>query len=160
MIIPHLSYQILSHGQYLGYSKITSNYGPRKAPAIGSSSFHYGIDIAAPTGTNLVSAINGYVIYADFNGANGYTIKIENNDYIISYSHVSPNFIVNIGDFVKAGEIIGNVGPKYLENNLVSKYTDSSGKPTNGATTGAHLHFCIKKEGKYVNPLDYLVMEL
>lgn len=92
-------------------------------------------------------------------GANGYSIKIENNDFLIMYSHVSPNFLVKVGDFVRQGQIIGNVGPKYIDNVFNNPYKDSSGKSTNGATTGPHLHFCIKKEGKYVNPLDYLVLE-
>lgn len=92
-------------------------------------------------------------------GANGFTIKIENSDFLIMYSHVSPHFVVNVGDFVHQGQIIGNVGPKYVNNILNNPYKDSSGNSTNGATTGPHLHFCIKKEGKYVNPLDYLIIE-
>ena len=91
-------------------------------------------------------------------GANGFTIKIENNDFLISYSHVSPNFIVDVGDYVIKGQIIGNVGPKYVSNVPNNPYKDSTGKSTNGATTGSHLHFCIKKNNKYVNPLDYLVI--
>lgn len=89
-------------------------------------------------------------------GANGFTIKIECNDFVISYSHVSPHFLINVGDFVTQGQIIGNVGPKYVSNVPNNPYKDSTGKSTNGATTGAHLHFCIKKNGEYVNPLDYL----
>lgn len=75
---------------------------------------------------------------------------------MIMYSHVSPDFIVNVGDFVTRGQIIGNVGPKYVYNVPNNPYKASTGKPTNGATTGAHLHFCIKKNGEYVDPLDYL----
>ena len=89
-------------------------------------------------------------------GANGFTLKVENKDFIISYSHVSPNFIVNIGDYVQKGQIIGNIGPKYVSDVANNPYKDSSGKFTNGATTGAHLHFAIKKDGQYVNPLNYL----
>ena len=48
-------------------------------------------------------------------GANGFTIKIENNNFLISYSHVSPFFIVNVGDIVTKGQVIGNVGPKYVD---------------------------------------------
>ena len=89
-------------------------------------------------------------------GANGFTIKLQNGDYIVTYSHVSPTFLVSIGDFVTKGEIIAQVGPKYVDNVPNNPYKDSTGKSTNGATTGPHLHFSIKKAGEYVNPLDYL----
>ncbi len=47
-------------------------------------------------------------------GANGFTIKIENDNFIIGYSHMSPNFIVNVGDYIRKGQKIGEVGPKYV----------------------------------------------
>ena len=50
-----------------GFTRITSQYGNRNKPTAGASSFHYGIDIAATTGSNLVSAISGRVTYTDFN---------------------------------------------------------------------------------------------
>lgn len=50
-----------------GFTRITSTFGPRNKPTTGASSFHYGIDIGAPAGSNLVSSIDGKVIYADFN---------------------------------------------------------------------------------------------
>ena len=73
----------------------------------------------------------------------------------ISYCHVNPNYIVSVGDTVKQGQIIGKVGPKYVYGVLGNKYKDSTGKPTNGATTGPHLHFGIRVNNEYQNPLDY-----
>lgn len=90
-------------------------------------------------------------------GANGFTLRVQNEDFIISYSHVSPNFIVSVGDYVCKEQIIGYVGPKYIEKIKNNPYTDLNGKYTNGATTGSHLHFAIKKSGKYVNPMEYLL---
>lgn len=97
----------------------------------------------------------GKVIYTGFNGANGYTIQIQNNNIITSYSHVSPDFILSVGDLVNSGDIISSVGPKFVYNVPNNPYHDSSGNPTNGATTGAHLHLTIKKDGIAVNPLNF-----
>lgn len=91
-----------------------------------------------------------------FNGANGYSIHIENDNFTFIYGHVSPNFKVSVGDTISIGEIIGNIGPKYVEKTAENSYTDSTGKSTNGSTTGPHLHLTIKKDGIAVNPLDYL----
>lgn len=85
----------------------------------------------------------------------GYTITIKSNNFLISYCHVSPNFTVSVNDIVKKNELIGQVGPKYVYGVPNNPYKDSSGKPTNGATTGCHLHLTIKKDGKAVNPFDY-----
>ena len=57
------------------------------------------------------------------------------------------------GDIVQMGSIIGNVGPKYVNKTQDNPYKDSSGRSTNGATTGCHLHLTIKKDGIAVNPL-------
>lgn len=87
----------------------------------------------------------------------GYTITLTNYDGIkISYCHVSPNYIVSKGDIIKQGQIIGHVGPKYVYGVPGNIYSDSSGKPTNGATTGCHLHIGFRINNSYVNPLDYL----
>ena len=97
----------------------------------------------------------GKVIFTGFKGANGYTVIIENNDFNYWYSHVSPNFLVYTGEYISKGQIIANVGPKNVYNVNNNPYKDSNGNPTNGATTGPHLHFSIKKDGKAVNPLDF-----
>ncbi len=96
------------------------------------------------------------VIYTGFNGSGGYTIICENDSYKISYCHVSPNFIVSIGDSIIAGQVIGQVGPKYVDNVIGNPYHDNNGRSTNGATTGCHLHITLKINNIAVNPLDYI----
>ena len=138
-----------------GYTKISSYFGKRSSPTAGASSFHQGIDIPAPCGTSLVATFSGIVSYIGFNGSGGYAIHIESNNVEFIYHHVSPNYIIKIGDYVYSGQIIGQVGPKNVYGVKNNPYKDSFGKPTNGATTGPHLHFTIKKDGKAVNPLNY-----
>ena len=141
-----------------GYTRLSSPFGKRKAPTTGASTFHKGIDIPAPEGTKLIATCDGNITFTGFLGGGGYTITLTSLDGVkISYCHVSPNYIVNVGDTITQGQVIGHVGPKYVYNVSGNIYSDpSNGKPTNGATTGCHLHLGFRINGNYVNPLDYL----
>lgn len=138
-----------------GFSRISSYFGKRSSPANGASKFHSGIDVPAPEGTGLYSLLNGTVSYIGFKGANGHTIIITSGNYTIIYGHVSPNYIISQNQNISKGDLIGFVGPKYIYDVINNPYSDSKGNPTNGATTGPHLHLSIKKDGKAVNPLNY-----
>ena len=140
-----------------GYTSISSPFGKRTAPTSGASTFHKGTDIPAPEGTTLIATCDGEITFIGFLGGGGYTITITNVDGLkISYCHVSPNYIVSVGQLVEQGEIIGNVGPKYVYGVVGNNYKDASGNPTNGATTGCHLHIGFREDGEYVNPMNYL----
>jgi len=156
ILLFHLLLMDSFHGLHLGYNQITSKFGNRVAPTGGASSYHSGIDIAAPTGSNIIATIPGKVTYTGFYGAGGFTVMIEYQNFVIQYCHVSPQFLVHVGQTVTQNQIIAKVGPKNVYSVPNNKYKDSNGNPTNGATTGPHLHFTIKKDGKAVNPLDYL----
>ncbi len=95
------------------------------------SSFHYGLDIGAPMGTNIIAVFSGEVTFIGFNGANGYTVTITNGNISSSYSHVSPNFIVHVGQYINQGEIVANVGPKNVYGVPNNPYRDANGNPTN-----------------------------
>ncbi len=138
-----------------GIYTITSYFGPRHSPTTGASSYHSGIDIAASENTNIYSVLSGIVTFIGFQGAGGYTITITSDNFSISYCHISPNFIVSKNDYVEKNTLIGYVGPKNIYTEPNNPYKDSFGKPTNGATTGCHLHLTIKKDGKAVNPLNF-----
>lgn len=138
-----------------GYNNISSYFGKRKAPTSGASSFHYGIDIPAPQGTNLIAINDGEITFCSFLGAGGYTITLSFDNFKVSYCHVDPNFLVSVGDFVKKGQIIAHVGPKYVYGVSGNQYFDSSGQPTNGASTGCHLHLGFRVNGEYNNPINY-----
>ena len=139
-----------------GYTKISSPFGKRISPTSGASSSHSGIDIPAPQGSKFIAVHDGEITFRQFLGAGGYTITLQNDIYTISYCHVSPLFTVSVGDFVSQGEHIGSVGPKNVYGVINNPYRDSNGNPTNGATTGPHLHFTLKINNQAVNPLDYL----
>ena len=138
-----------------GYTRITSPYGKRVSPTAGASNFHKGIDIGAPEGTILIAAMDGKITYLGFLGGGGYTITLSNDDMKITYCHVSPNYLVEVGQEIKRGQIIGQVGPKNVYGVPGNTYKDENGNPTNGATTGCHLHFGVRINEEYTNPLNF-----
>ena len=136
-----------------GYNYITSDFGTRISPTTGASTTHGGIDIGAAQGSNILSIASGVVTHASWNGANGYTVIIDHGDgYKSTYGHVNPNFVVKVGDEVSQGQVIAQVGPKYVDAKSYTTYKDKNGKTTNGATTGPHLHFAVSKNGKKIDP--------
>ena len=87
----------------------------------------------------------GKVIFVGFNGAGGYTVTIENGNFAFSYCHVSPNFLVYVGEYVYKGQVIANVGPKNVYNVPNNTYKDSDGNPTNRSYYWSSSSFCNKK---------------
>ena len=141
-----------------GYTYISSYFGKRTSPTAGASSYHSGIDIPASNNTNIYAIEDGIISFASWGAGGGYTIVLQLTNYpdiSASYCHLSPLFIVKRNQEVKKGELIGYVGPKNVYGINNNPYKDSNGNPTNGATTGCHLHFTIKEKGVAVNPLDY-----
>ena len=141
--------------------RINSYYGKRIAPTSGASTNHKGIDIGAPQNSELVAVTNGTITFVGFLGGGGYTITLtdentDNGEIRYSYCHCDPNYIVSEGDYIYKGQVIGYVGPKYVYGVKGNQYADENGIPTNGATTGPHLHFGMRINGNYVNPLSYL----
>ena len=141
-----------------GYENISSHFGKRTSPTSRASTYHSGIDIPAPEGTNLYAIEDSVIIFASWGAGGGYTITYQlthHSDIKVSYCHVSPIMYVSKGDHVVKGQLIGTVGPKNIYGIVNNPYRDSSGNPTNGASTGCHLHFTIKLNNQAVNPLNY-----
>ena len=141
-------------GHLLGYTTINSYFGYRTSPTAGASSYHSGLDIGAPEGSKLIAVTSGEITFASFLGGGGYTITLTSGNIKFTYCHVSPYYIVKVGDYVNQGQIIGYVGPKNVYGVKGNQYFDENGNPTNGATTGPHLHFGVRINGEYVNPLS------
>ena len=127
-----------------GSTRISSNFGPRKAPVPGASTFHRGLDIPASKGTKVIAADSGKVVVAKtgHNGGRGNYVVIDHGNGIGTlYQHLN-KYIVTVGQSVKQGDKIAEVG-------------------NTGIGTGPHLHFEVHKDfsgtkGTPVNPLNYV----
>ena len=102
---------------------------------------HCGIDIEAPEDTQVLAVADGTVTAVYEDDRYGLSIEITHADDIITiYSNLSTDEMVEAGDTVTAGQIIGGVGSTGLFE----------------ALEPAHLHFEMLKGGAYVNPADYI----
>lgn len=124
-----------------GYTKISSYFGKRVSPTTGASSSHSGIDIPSPQGSKFIAVADGEITFREFLGAGGYTITLSFDNFKVSYCHCDPNWMVSVGDKIKQGQVIGQVGPKIVYGVKGNQYYDSEGNPTNGATTRSSSSF-------------------
>ena len=114
---------------------ITSRFGYRNI--FGSTSFHSGLDIAAPYGTQISAADGGTVTFAGWRGSYGQTVIITHDDGTVTYYAHCSSLLVNAGDKVYQGQAIARVG-------------------MTGTATGYHCHFEVRVNGKSVDPEHYL----
>lgn len=118
--------------------KISSPYGWRKDPVRGGRDFHTGLDVRAPRGRTIVASSAGKVVHSGWMGGYGKTIVISHpgGGMTTLYAHCS-SLLVKRGATVKRGQKIALVG-------------------STGRSTGNHLHFEVRKNGKPMNPLNFL----
>ena len=121
------------------YSYVSSPFDPyRLHPILGYVRPHNGVDLAANMGTPVYATRSGTVTVADYewDGAGNYVYINHGDGYSSVYMHMD-YYIVSVGEYVSAGEVIGYVG-------------------TTGLSEGPHLHFGIAYNGAYVNPANYI----
>ena len=117
---------------------ITSPFGYRKSPFTGLRDFHHGLDIGAKIGTPVKSSADGTVTFAEKQGPLGKLVIIDHGHGMVTrYGHMN-KILINRGDFVKRGEIIGEVG-------------------NTGRSTGSHLHYEVHLNGVPINPQKYIL---
>lgn len=117
--------------------RISSPFGYRNDPIYSIEKKHEGIDIAAPHGADIRASANGKVIFSGTNGNYGKCIILNHNNGITTlYAHAS-SLLVKEGQTVKKGDIIAKVG-------------------STGKSTGPHLHFEVRINGKPDDPTKYL----
>jgi murein DD-endopeptidase MepM/ murein hydrolase activator NlpD len=120
-----------------GSYRITSPFGYRIHPVYHTRKLHTGVDIGVPSGSNIVAAQSGTIMYANWLGGYGKVVMIDHGGgYVTLYAHLS-SWNVKVGQNITRGESIAKSG-------------------TTGVSTGPHLHFEVRINGDYVDPLKYL----
>lgn len=121
--------------------RITSPFGWRTHPIFNSRSFHSGVDIGGQYNGSIRASNSGRVIYTGWYGGYGKVVILDHgtvngNPTTTLYAHLN-SARVSSGEYVSKGQVVGNEG-------------------TTGYSTGPHLHFEVRVNGKPNNPLNYI----
>lgn len=131
--------QIIPNGTPIKYSRISSPFGNRYHPILKKNEFHPGIDLKAGMNTPVKAPADGVVDYTrnGYSGGYGNMVKLDHSfGFSTIYAHLNKS-IVERGDFVKKGQIIGYSG-------------------NSGLSSGPHLHYEIRFLGKTLNPYHFI----
>ena len=116
---------------------VSSTFGNRKDPLLGTNAFHSGIDFRGPTGLAIKASAAGTIVHAGPNGGYGNMVEIKHaSGWTSRYAHLSEIRVAE-GDVVEAGVTIGAVG-------------------STGRSTGSHLHFEVRKNDAAHDPAPFL----
>ena len=118
-------------------ARMSCPFGWRVHPIFRTRKFHTGVDLAGPNRTPVHAADNGHVLYSGWYGGYGRVVIISHGANLSTlYAHMS-KIAVNTGDNVNQGDVVGYEG-------------------TTGYSTGPHVHFEVRLDGKPQNPLNYV----
>jgi murein DD-endopeptidase MepM/ murein hydrolase activator NlpD len=121
----------------IGEVEFTSGFGVRSDPFLGRPAMHTGLDFRASMGDPVRATANGKVVSAGWSGGYGRMVEVDHgNGLSTRYGHLS-EIDVKIGDVVKIGQVIGEVG-------------------STGRSTGPHLHYETRIDGEAVDPQKFL----
>lgn len=127
----------LPYGNPAPGRKLTSQYGNRIDPFLGRLALHAGIDFQADAGAKVFGTGAGKVVTAEFSGGYGNLVEIDHGHGITTrYGHLS-RILVSKGDAVEAGDVVGRAG-------------------STGRSTGPHVHYEVRRDGRAVNPVHFL----
>jgi murein DD-endopeptidase MepM/ murein hydrolase activator NlpD len=116
---------------------ISSKFGYRKHPIRRRAHFHSGVDFASKRGTPVIAVADGMVAFSGWQSGYGRLVEVRHMDGLKTrYAHNQKN-LVKKGEMVKKGQTIAKLG-------------------STGRSTGPHVHFEVRKNGKAVNPLKYV----
>ncbi len=116
---------------------VSSTFGVRTDPLLGTPAMHSGMDFRAPTGSQARATASGTVLKAGWHGGYGRMVEIQHaGGFSTRYGHLS-KILVKKGQTVAAGDVVGKVG-------------------TSGRSTGPHLHYEVRRNGDALNPLRFI----
>ena len=119
--------------------RYTSSFGVRSDPFRGNAALHTGVDLAAPTGTQVHATADAIVSRAETAGGYGNMIQLEHGAGVQTrYGHLS-RILVHAGQRVHAGDVIGLMG-------------------STGRSTGVHLHYEVRVAEHAINPLPFMAL--
>jgi murein DD-endopeptidase MepM/ murein hydrolase activator NlpD len=119
----------------VGY--LSSGFGRRIDPFHGNFAFHAGFDFAGPEGSDIVATGSGMVVFAGRKAGYGEMVEVSHGDGISTvYAHCS-KVLVRVGDIVSEGQVVAKLG-------------------NTGRSTGPHVHYEVRREGKAINPSAYV----
>ena len=117
---------------------ISSGFGYRDDPINGNTRFHEGCDIVAPRGTPIAAPADGVVTFSGWREGLGRTLEVAHGKgYSTCYGHAE-KLLKHEGDIIKRGDVLAYVG-------------------TSGRSTGPHLHYEVRRDGKLINPYKFLI---
>lgn len=117
--------------------RISSYYGQREHPRSGEENFHSGIDISSSPGSPVKATADGIVSFSGWSGGSGNLVVLEHGHGFSTFYAHNRSIPVKVAKKVKRGDIIGYVG-------------------STGYSTGPHVHYEIWKDGKPIDPVNYL----
>jgi murein DD-endopeptidase MepM/ murein hydrolase activator NlpD len=117
--------------------KISSHYGQREHPRSGEENFHSGIDLSSSPGNPVKATADRIVSFSGWSGGSGNLVVLEHGHGFSTFYAHNRSIPVKVAKKVKRGDIIGYVG-------------------STGYSTGPHVHYEIWKDGKPINPVNYL----
>jgi len=132
-----LSERVMPSGRPVEDGWLSSRYGKRNDPFSGKQDFHKGLDFAGKKGSEVIAVGDGVVSWAGKKSGYGKLIEINHgNGYATRYGH-NQSHMVKVGDTVKKGQQIALMG-------------------STGRSTGPHVHFEVLRNGKKVNPSEFI----
>jgi len=116
---------------------LSSYYGNRIDPFTGKKTFHKGIDFAGKQGSDVIAVAEGIITWTGKRSGYGQLVEIDHgNGYVTRYAH-NKALMVGVGDRVKKGQTIASMG-------------------STGRSTGPHVHFEVLRDGRTVNPYNFI----